>query len=378
MIKRFLLWSAGILIVLIVIAILAFRLSPWPSVVLIRHVFSNGDRASEAALEKHVPAGIVTRRDLAYGDGKDEVFDLYYPEGTNAPRPTIVWVHGGGFVAGNKNGIANYMKILAGRGYTMVAVEYSKAPGATYPKPVEQVNTALGFLVRHAGDFKIDPAMIILAGDSAGAHHASQVALLTTDPHFAHAIRISPQLQPNQLLAVLLLSGAFDPSAVNLEGNFGWFLETVLWAYLGRKNFREQAGFRLMSVTSQVTVAFPPSFISSGNGDPLAPQAVALAQKLAGLGVHIETLFFPTDRVPRLPHEYQFNLDDAAGQEALNRTLAFLGTIPKRTISSNPLPSQVRSDIRGSKKESRRLRSLEPLHTPHFTRSNQREETSGG
>jgi acetyl esterase/lipase len=39
--------------------------------------------------------------------------------------------------------IANYMKVLAGHGYTMVAVEYPRGYGTTYPKPVEQVNAAL-------------------------------------------------------------------------------------------------------------------------------------------------------------------------------------------------------------------------------------------
>jgi acetyl esterase/lipase len=89
-------------------------------------MFSKGAQISEARLEKHVPAGIVTRRDIAYGGTRDETFDLYYQEGTNAPRPTIVWVHGGGFIGGSKSGIANYMKVLAGHGYTMIAVEYSK------------------------------------------------------------------------------------------------------------------------------------------------------------------------------------------------------------------------------------------------------------
>jgi len=326
--KRFLLWSVGVLVVLIVVVVLAFRFSPWPSVAIITYAFSKGDRASEAALEKHVPSGIISRRDIAYGDAKDEMFDLYYQGEANAPRPTIVWVHGGGFVAGSKNGISNYMKVLAGHGYTTIAVEYSKGYGTTYPKPVEQVNAALGFVVRNAADLNVDPAAIVLAGDSAGAHIASQLAAITTDPDYARAIGISPELKSNELLAMLLLSGAYDPSAVNFEGSYGWFLKTVLSAYSGVKNFRADERFKLMSVTAHVTGTFPPTFISSGNADPLTPQAVALARKLASLGVRVETLFFPADHVPALPHEYQFNLDEPAGREALSRILASLEAIP--------------------------------------------------
>ncbi|MGB9476429.1 MAG: alpha/beta hydrolase [Candidatus Udaeobacter sp.] len=325
--KRFLIWSACVLVILIAVAILAFTLSPWPSVALITYAFAKGARASEAALEKHVPSGIVARRDVAYGSGKNETFDLYYQQEGNAPRPTIVWVHGGGFVAGNKNGITNYMKILAGHGYTMIAVEYSRGYGTTYPQPVEEVNAALGFVVRNAANLKVDPAKIVLAGDSAGAHIASQVAMITTDPDYARAIGLTRQLKVNQLLAMLLFSGVYDPSAVNPVGNHGWFLKAMLWAYSGVKNFRADDRFKLMSVTGNVTRTFPPTFISSGNADPLAPQAVALAEKLMRLGVRVDSLFFPSNHVPPLPHEYQFNLDAPTGQEALQRMLAFLSAV---------------------------------------------------
>lgn len=334
--KRFLLWSAGLLLVLAAAVVLAFKLSPWPSVWVIAQMFSKGDAASEAALAKHVPAGIAERRHLAYGKGPDETFDLYHREDAAGLQPTIVWVHGGGFIGGSTDGIANYMKILAGHGYTTVAVEYSKGFGSRYPKPVEQVNAALGHLVRNAADLQIDPARLILAGDSAGAQIAAQVALITTDPAYAKKMSIAPELKPDAFRAMLLLSGTYDIAGLNFEGPYGWFLRTVLWAYSGAKDFLDDERFRLIAVTQHVTKAFPPSFISSGNGDPLAPQAVALARKLEGLVVQADSLFFPPNYKPPLPHEYQFNLDVPAGQEALKRMLAFLEPIRTKAIAAQP------------------------------------------
>ncbi|MGR8932748.1 MAG: alpha/beta hydrolase [Gammaproteobacteria bacterium] len=311
---------------MLIVTAAAFKLSPWPSVAVFSYLFSKGDQASEAALEKHVPSGIVTRRTLAYGDGPDEVFDVNYPEGTLSPRPTIVWVHGGGWIGGSTGGIANYMKVLAGYGFTTVAIEYSTGYGATYPKPVAQVNAALGYLLRHAADLFIDPKAIVLAGDSAGAQIAGQVALITTESAYARRLGIAPSLHKEQLFALLLLSGAYDLTALDFDGDYAWFLNSVLWAYSGQKNFLEDDRFRLLSVNEHVTSAFPPSFISSGNGDPLEPQAVALANKLTSLGVRVESLFFP-EHQPPLPHEYQFNLDDSAGQQAMNRMLVFLNSL---------------------------------------------------
>lgn len=336
--KRAILWIGGILVVLVGGIILAFRLSPWPGVAIIAYMFSRGDKASEAGLKKHVPAGVVTRRNIAYGAGVDETFDLNYPENTNAPRPTIVWVHGGGWVGGSKEGIANYLKIFASYGYTTVAVEYSRGFSGTYPKPVEQVNTALSFLTRNAPDFYINPANIVLAGDSAGAQIVSQLALVITDPAYARQIGISPEVKPDQIAAMLLLSGAYDLTGADFHGGYAWFLNTVCWAYSGMEDFFENDRFQLLSVTNHLTAAFPPSFVSSGNGDPLVRQARALAQKLHGLGVPVDALFFPADQRPPLPHEYQFNLDIQAGQEALNRMLAFLDRVGGRR---SPVPPEI-------------------------------------
>ncbi len=336
--KRVLLWGLGALVAVVVAVVLAFTLSPWPSVAVIAYIFSQGEQASEAALEKYIPAGIQTQRDLHYGSGSDERFDINVAADATAPRRAIVWIHGGAWIAGNKVGIANYLKVLAGNGFTTVAVEYSTGYGATYPKPVEQVNAALGYLVRNAAELKIDPAAIILAGDSAGAQIAAQVALLVTDPAYARAMAIQPQLPPERLAAVLLLSGTYDMRTVNLTGDYDWFVRTVLWAYSGVRNFAEDKRFALASVTAYVGQSFPPSFISSGNGDPLMPQAVALAKRLKSLDVTVDSLFFPPDTRPALPHEYQFNLDTAPGQEALRRMMAFAKASAPRTKNQQTGP----------------------------------------
>jgi acetyl esterase len=319
-------WLRRIIICLLVATLagfLAFRLSPWPSVALIAYAFSDGDRASEAALAKHVPAGILARTDLRYGPGSDEIFDVYRRKDARTGQAAIVWVHGGAWIAGSKGGVANYLKVLAGSGFTTIGVEYSTGYGSRYPRPVEQVNAALDYIVRHAAELGLDPDRIVLAGDSAGAQIAAQVALLTTNPSYARSLGIAPRLEPARIRALLLLSGAYDIGSVDLSGNYGWFVRTVLWAYSGSHDFMNDERFRLASITDHVNADFPASFISSGNGDPLEPQAVRLADSLRALRVPVDTLFFPDNHEPALPHEYQFNLQDPAGREALRQIVSF-------------------------------------------------------
>jgi acetyl esterase/lipase len=325
---KVLLWTLGVTVVLVVAAYITFQVSPWPGALLIRAAFNKGAISTARALAKHVPSGVAAQLDQHYDvtDG-DAYLDVFYPSEI-APSDrallTVVWVHGGGWLSGSKDYIANYARILAGKGYTVVGVDYSLAPGNTYPTPVRQVNTAMGYLAQHATRLHIDPGRFVLAGDSGGAHIAAQLANLVSVPSYATALGIVPSIDRLQLVGVLLYCGPYAFHQANLAGEFGSFLKTVLWSYSGGKDFRNNPRFATASVLKYVTSAFPPTFISVGNNDPLAPQSRAFADALARHGVHVDSLFFPNDYRPALPHEYQFNLDTDAGRLALARSVQFL------------------------------------------------------
>ncbi|MBX9631358.1 MAG: alpha/beta hydrolase [Burkholderiales bacterium] len=321
-------WIAGIALALAITTYIAFQVSPWPAVLLIRLVFDKGATDASQALEKHVPASIVEHRDLRY-DAKDPdaLVDVFYPkeiEGSDRPLPTIVWIHGGGWVSGTKGQIANYAKVLAHRGFTVASVDYTIAPRGTYPTPVRQANAALAFLTSNAKQLHVDPSSFVLAGDSAGSHIATQLANTIVSPAYASALGILPSLQRSQLRGMVLFCGAYDTKRINLEGPFGGFLRTVLWAYSGSKDFGTNPRFATASVIDHVTGDLPPAFVSAGNADPLLPQSKALVEKLRGLGVRVDSLFFPDDYTPPLSHEYQFDLDADAGRLALERAIRFL------------------------------------------------------
>lgn len=82
-----------------------------------------------------------------------------------------------------------------------------------------------------------------------------------------------------------------------------------------------------MSILPHVTPAFPATFISAGNADPLAPQSKAMAKALATQGVTVTELFYPPDYQPPLGHEYQFNLDTEAGRQTLDRSVVWLRSL---------------------------------------------------
>lgn len=324
--RRFLLCSLSVLALLALGTFAALQLSPWPGALLIRAVFDSGAQRAFSAQQPHLPADIAEQRDLQYAADSPHAFlDLFYPASSAQRKlPTIVWIHGGGWVSGSKALLGNYARILAGQGFSVAVVGYAIAPSATYPTPVRQVHAALGYLSRQASMLPVDADKLILAGDSAGAHIAAQVAASLSEPDYAQRIGVQASIARSQLAAVLLYCGPYDIREVNLDGGFGAFLRTVLWAYSGRKDFQQDVRFATASVLPEVSARFPPAFISAGNADPLLGQSQALASALSKQGVTVETLFFPPDLKPELGHEYQFDLDGKPGQQALARSVAFL------------------------------------------------------
>ncbi len=66
-----------------------------------------------------------------------------------------------------------------------------------------------------------------------------------------------------QFVIVWVHGGAYDIGSVDLNGRYGWFVRTILWAYSGGHDFMNDEQFRLASITAHVNADFPRSFISS-------------------------------------------------------------------------------------------------------------------
>ena len=321
----------------VVVVAACSRLSPWPSALLIRTVFYRGARQLAAVMAPHVPAGgVAQHRGLRFPAGS---LDLFVPTEAPAPAPLVVWIHGGAWLSGSRYDVEPYLRILAASGYAAAGVSYTRSPRAVYPQALQEVAAALAFLQKESADFGADPRRIVLAGDSAGAQLAAQLAVLTTSPEYARRTGLPSPLSRHDLRGVILHCGIYDVAALaSLQGILGWGFKTALWAYSGKRKWSRTAAGRDISVLSDVTADFPPAFISGGNGDNLtATQSVPLAARLTQLHTDVRTRFWPQDHRPALPHEYQFHLNRSEARQTLTETLAFLqavcspDTAPKST-----------------------------------------------
>lgn len=326
-------WSvlgASVLGILLLV-VLVTSVTPWPSAMLIRAVFESSGAATAAQMQAHVPdVTLRERRDLSYGDdGESTTLDVFTAAAPGERLPTIVWVHGGAWIAGAKEQVEPYLRILAGHGYTTIGVDYSIGPEQTYPTAVNQLDEALAYIQDRADDLSVDPSRIILAGDSAGAQLVSQLATAITNPRYAGLLGIDPALAPEQVAGVILNCGVYDLRAMaELQGLPAWGFKVALWAYTGTKDWSELSSGATMSTIEFVDAEFPPTYISGGNGDGLTwLQSIPMSQRLRELGVPVTELFWPAPHEPQLPHEYQFHLDRPEAKVALDRTVEWLERI---------------------------------------------------
>jgi len=304
------------------------NVSPWPSAMLIRAVFDQGGAATVAEMERHPPGTPVDVR-LDVDAGEAPAFDVFRPAGTTGALPTVLWVHGGAWISGDKRDVAPYLRILAAEGYTTIGLNYTTGPEATYPTAVAQLNDTIGYVLDHAAELGVDPDRVVLAGDSAGAQLASELAVLATNPRFAELTGIRSALTASQLRGAILNCGVYELDGMaKLTGIGAWGFKIALWAYTGTKDWSQEPAGALMSSLEFVTADFPPTFITGGNADALTLiQSVPMANRLDELGVDVTRLFYAVDREPALQHEYQFHLDLADAQRALEATIRFLDTV---------------------------------------------------
>jgi acetyl esterase/lipase len=297
---------------------------PALSLRLFRASSAPGTAAYAEAVRTHLPPATWTTTAVAIPGG---LIDLVIPDGPG-PHPLVVWVHGGGWHFGDRSYPLPYLEMLASRGFAGASLDYPLAPGARYPAAPRQVNEALRYLVEQAADDRIDPHRIVLAGDSAGAQLAAEVAALITNPAYAASTTLIPALGPEQLRGALLFCGIYDPPAlVDADRMFSAVLGSAMWSLTGTREWWSSEACRLMTVVDHVTAQFPPTLLAAGSHDPLTRrQHPSMAARLREHGVLLEE-FCPGDDARPINHEFQFWLDTPEAAEALERSIAFLSRV---------------------------------------------------
>ena len=227
-----------------------------------------------------LPKGVQLQRDIPYvADGHErQKLDLYVREGAKN-LPLVVWIHGGGWEAGSKEGTPAMG--LLWRGYAVASINYRLSTHAPYPAQVEDCKAAIRWLRANAGRYGIDPNRIGVWGSSAGGHLSALVGTTGDVKEFDKGANATVS---SQVQAVCDFCGPTDISLwrASRPGD-------TLSKLFGGPIQDRAALVQKANPIRYVSKVDPPFFIAHGDRDPTVPlqhsQLLEGALQKAGVGV---------------------------------------------------------------------------------------------
>ncbi|MGE3245468.1 MAG: alpha/beta hydrolase [Beijerinckiaceae bacterium] len=131
-------------------------------------------------------AGVDARRDIKYGPDARHLLDIVTTGPTaGAPKPVLIFVHGGGFVRGDRITIppfySNVPSWAAKNGFVGVSMTYRLAPKHKWPSGRDDVASAIAWVQKNIAQYGGDPQRIFLMGHSAGAIHVATYAAMLAE-----------------------------------------------------------------------------------------------------------------------------------------------------------------------------------------------------
>jgi len=226
-----------------------------------------------APLQERAPKdGVEAHKDIAYGDDARHRLDVFVPQSRPAKAPIVVYVHGGGYVAGERSPLPgliydNVPIFFARQGFIGVNATYRLAPEHQWPSGGADVGKIVEWLRGNIARFGGDAERIVLLGQSAGATH---VATWTFIPEVYGAA--GPRIA-----GAMLLSGVYAPSDPQYHDVDP--PEPHRIAYFGA----DASKWRAMNPIHHVAAGHPPVLVSATEFDPWPLQwgTPALVEALA-------------------------------------------------------------------------------------------------
>jgi acetyl esterase len=244
------------------------------------------------------------------------------PEGPSDALPALVYVHGGGWIFGDKGTHDRLIREIAvGARVALFFVDYARSPEARYPIAIEQIYAVTKYLVEHGERLGIDPARLAVAGDGVGGNMAAAVTLMAKE-------RRGPKIDV-QVLFYPAVSSRFDTGSYASFASGPWLTKQAMesfWdAYLPDPIQREQITAAPLNASVDQLMGLPDTLVIVAEIDVLRDEGECYARKLARAGVRVTST-----RYNGTVHDFVLLnalADTPAARGAIAQTTAFLRSI---------------------------------------------------
>jgi acetyl esterase/lipase len=242
------------------------------------------------AVDLSLNYSIVPNVTYATADNFDCKLDAYVRKGSTTPVPTVVYIHGGGWVGGTKEGANLALLPYFEMGFSIVNVEYRLARVALAPAAVEDCRLALRWVMKNAKTYNFDSSRIIVTGGSAGGHLALMTGMLDSTAGFDATREWDQSSVPLKVAAIINWFGITDVKDLLSGTN----RQNYAVSWLGSQANRNELATRVSPLT-YVRKDLPPIFTIHGDNDNLVPyaHAVRLHSALSAAGVTNKLVTIP-------------------------------------------------------------------------------------
>ena len=233
---------------------------------------------------------IIPNVTYAIGNGYESKLDVYARNNVSHPCPTLLFIHGGGWIAGTKEGTAMNLLPYFEMGFCVVNVEYRLARISLAPAAVEDCRLALRWVFKNAKQYGFDTTRIVVSGGSAGGHLALMTGMLEASDGFDLPTDWDYATVQPKVAAIVNWYGITDVN--DLLSGPNKQLYAVYW--IGDQPNKEALA-RRVSPLSYVRHDLPPIFSVQGDKDQLVPysQTVKFHEALTKAGVQNEFMTIP-------------------------------------------------------------------------------------
>lgn len=218
-------------------------------------------------------------------DGKPISVRIVKPKGMGGKLPVALYVHGGGWILGNKNTHDYLIRSIAnGAKVAVVFVNYTPSPEAQFPVGLEQVYDVAQYIAQEGSALGLNGSRMVIMGDSVGGNMATAVAQMAKDrggPHFIHQILLYPVTDANFNTGSYKQFGGGDYwlSKKSME----WFWD----AYLPDVKKRAHRYASPLRSSLEQLKGLPDALIIVDENDVLRDEGEAYAHKLMQAGVTV-------------------------------------------------------------------------------------------
>lgn len=227
----------------------------------------------------------IVHPDQVYGTANNIPLklDVWEPYNNEKPLPTLIYIHGGGWIFGDRTGAMPQLLPYFRFGWNVVNVEYRMAAQSLAPAAVEDSVCALRWIYRNAKQYHIDTDRLVVTGHSAGGHLSLMVAMFDPASNLDSACAADPAWgePPLKVAAVVNWYGISDVNDLLAGADRKTY--AVMW--LGTQPNREQVAKEVSPLT-YVRPGLPPIITIHGDQDDVVPysQAVRLHEALTKAG----------------------------------------------------------------------------------------------